>query len=424
MFCIIKYIFELNYDSPYFSTLSLLKDSQLGAGMNMILIPSWLGVVAFLHLLVASLEDLKVILTLWPPDTMVFLGECLLLQCTVEGNSTFDWHYHWFRNEPNTSRIAKNPRHMLSGGSYSITAVTREDGGRYWCQAQPNDNATKTLLSRPITLNVSGLDPPSLTLTPNSRQLFIGETFTLKCPKNLTNSSIWVISQTLTSHLTKLSDSMTAKCSSQNNPDKSGTCVVFATRGHSGLYWCEGAGGRSNAIHLTISSGPVIMRTPVYSVPQGSSAVLSCHYRKGNYTKSTFFRNGVKAYGTETKLTLKNVGEEHEGYYKCASQDGKLESPQSWLSVKRNLFSGDEPASSSSGSWIWVVVSCIILIIIPLAILLIHHLRYKMFYTHSCWTIPGEETSAGGLPATKQDGTEVQWDLSWMEMSNLLYPGK
>ncbi|XP_077463198.1 Fc receptor-like protein 5 [Stigmatopora argus] len=398
--------------------------------MNMILIPSWLGVAAFLHLLVASLEDLKVILTLWPPDTKVFLGECLLLQCTVEGNSTFGWRYRWFRSEPGASRMEKSPRHMLSGGSYSITAVTSEDGGRYWCQAQPNGNATEALLSRPITLNVSGLDPPSLTLAPNSRQLFIGETFTLQCPKNLTNSSVWVQSQTLTNHLTKLSDSMTATCSSQNNPGRSGTCVVSATRGHSGLYWCEGAGGRSNAIHLTISSGPVIMRTPVYSVPQGSSTVLSCRYRKGNYTKSTFFRNGVKAYtcnssgvGTETKLTLENVGEEHEGFYKCASQDGKLESPQSWLSVKRNLFSVDEPASSSSGSWIWVVVSCIIMILIPLAYLLIHHLRHKMLYTHSCWTIPGEETPAGGLPATKQDGTEVQWDLSWMEMSNLLSPG-
>ncbi|CAB1457019.1 unnamed protein product [Pleuronectes platessa] len=31
-----------------------------------------------------------------------------------------------------------------------------------------------------------------------------------------------------------------------------------------------------------------------------------------------------------------------------------------------------------------------------------------------------QEVPAGVLPATKLDVTEVQWDLSWMEMSNLL----
>lgn len=43
-----------------------------------------------------------------------------------------------------------------------------------------------------------------------------------------------------------------------------------------------------------------------------------------------------------------------------------------------------------------------------------------MFSAGSCWPSPQRERAAPGFPATKQDATEVQWDLSWMEMSNLL----
>lgn len=53
--------------------------------------------------------------------------------------------------------------------------------------------------------------------------------------------------------------------------------------------------------------------------------------------------------------------------------------------------------------------------------------RAQIFGAHSCWPGSQQERAAVGFPATKQDATEVQWDLSWMEMSNLLekqlYPG-
>ncbi|XP_019752568.1 Fc receptor-like protein 2 isoform X2 [Hippocampus comes] len=382
-------------------------------------------------LISSMLEELKVSVTVWPLGTKIFLGECVLLRCTVESNSTLTWSYSWFRNEPRATQVGKNPRHLLSGGSYSITAVMKEDAGRYWCQAECCDsNTTVALLSKPVTLSVSGLPPPSLILTPSTRHVFEGETFTLQCPETLTNSSAWVLRQTSASHLIRTADSKTCACSSPGGgviPGGSSTCVVSATRGGSGLYWCEGAEGRSNAVNITVTSGPVIMRTPALSVPRGGNVVLECRYRKGNHLKTTFFRNGIKlspdsspGQGTEIKITIVNVSEAHEGFYKCASQDGKLESPQSWLSVRSNLSSADVSAGSTSGSWIWVVVSCILMIFILLAILLILHFRYKMLYTCNRWRVSCVETPAAVLPATKQDVTEVQWDLSWMEMSNLL----
>nr|XP_061834585.1 uncharacterized protein LOC133618129 isoform X1 [Nerophis lumbriciformis] len=377
----------------------------------------------------ASKEDLKVSVSVWPPGSKVFLEESVLLRCTVESNATFVWSYRWSRHKPDTiQKTPENPRHLISGGSYFITAVTREDAGTYWCWAErSNSNSSVAFMSGPTTLSVYDLPLPSLTLTPSTRHMFIGDTFTVQCPEPLTNSSAWVLKQTSPSYGTRTYDSNTAACSPLGgsvSPVRSGTCVISAARKHAGLYWCEGAEGRSNALHITISSGPVIMRTPAFAVPQGSSVVLSCHYWRGNHTKSTFFRNGIEistlsssSPGRDIKLTLKNVTEAHQGSYKCASQDRKLESPESWLSVGGHSLSADFSADVSPGYWIG---SCILIIVILAAIWLIHYFRYKMLYTQSCWSPSNEESPEAALPATKQDVTEVQWDLSWMEMSNLL----
>ena len=104
-----------------------------------------------------SAETLKVSVSVWPPGSNIYLGECVLLQCTVESNSSFVWSYRWFRHKPHLDPTP-NPRHLVSGDSYSITALTREDAGSYWCQVKPWEiNTTSVgLLSQPTTLSVSG----------------------------------------------------------------------------------------------------------------------------------------------------------------------------------------------------------------------------------------------------------------------------
>nr|XP_057928270.1 uncharacterized protein LOC131129118 isoform X2 [Doryrhamphus excisus] len=349
--------------------------------MNIILISSLFGVAAFV-LQAAPSKDLKVSVSVWPPGSKVFLEECVVLQCTVISNSTFIWRYQWFRHKPNTAqKTQENPRHSVSGDSYSITAVTWEDAGSYWCQAERSDsNGTMVSLNGPTTLSVSELRLPSLTLTPSTRHMFIGDTFTVRCPEPQTNSSSWVLRQSSLSHGTRTYDSKTAACSPLGgsvSAATSGTCVLSAARRHAGLYWCEGAEGRSSAVQITVSSGPVIMRTPAFAVTQGSSVDLSCHYWRGNHTKSIFFRNGIEmctttssSPGRDIKLTLENVTEAHEGFYKCASQDRTMESPESWLSVRRHSLSADLSAGSSPGYWI---ASCVFIVFMLLAIWLIYY---------------------------------------------------
>lgn len=96
----------------------------------------------------------QVSVSVWPPGSNIYLGECLLLQCTVESNSSSGWSYRWSRRS-HASVPAPNPRHLVSGNTYSITAVTKDDAGSYRCQAKSNKSSV-VLFSRPTTFSVSG----------------------------------------------------------------------------------------------------------------------------------------------------------------------------------------------------------------------------------------------------------------------------
>lgn len=410
--------------------------------MNIILISSLLGVAAVVLQAATSKESLRVSMSVWPPGSNIYLGECVLLQCTVESNSSFVWSYRWFRHKPHPAPTP-DPRHLVSGDSYSITAVTREDAGSYWCQAKRRgSNTTSVVLhSQPATLSVSELPPPSLTLTPSIRQLFRGERFSVQCPTSQTNSSGWMLRLFSPGRRVRKRILYTDMCSPLGGAvgaDTSDTCVFTAGSGSSGLYWCEGAEGRSNAVNITVSYGTIILKTPAFPVCEGDEAVLYCQYWTGNHSKASFFKNGVEIVTLTSsssdrviKMTLENVTQEDEGLYKCASQDRKMESPESWLSVRpaRGNLTSDGTAASTSDSWKWIIVSCgiVLIFLVPLTVWLVRSYRYHTFCTRSCWPVSKEDLPAVELPATKQDMTEVQWDLSWMEMSNLLdkqlYPG-
>ncbi|KAG8003444.1 GTPase IMAP family member 4 [Nibea albiflora] len=238
-------------------------------------------------------------------------------------------------------------RHLVSGDSYSIKAVTREDAGRYQCQAEPWESSNSTsgkILSEPVELSVLELPPSALTLTPNSRQLFNRERFTVQCPESQTNSSGWTLKHFSSSRRDRKRDLYPDQCSplggavSADNPD---ACAFTASSTNGGLYWCQGAEGRSNSVNITVSSGPIILKTPAFPVLEGDEVILSCQYLSSTPSKTTFFKNGAAmntSYSFSSsnrvmKMTIENVTQADEGFYKCASQDRKMESPESWLSV-------------------------------------------------------------------------------------------
>lgn len=89
------------------------------------------------------------------------------------------------------------------------------------------------------------------------------------------------------------------------------------------------------------TDGAIILKTPAFPVFQGERVVLYCQCLTANHSKITFFKDGAEittnttsSSGRVIKLIIKNVTQEDEGLYKCVSQDRKMESPESWMSVK------------------------------------------------------------------------------------------
>ncbi|CAB1451695.1 unnamed protein product [Pleuronectes platessa] len=202
------------------------------------------------------------------------------------------------------------------------------------------------------------LPPPSLSLTPDTRQMFSGECFTLQCLTSQTYSSGWKLvhfspdlkagTSNLTVHYSPPGGSM--------SPYKSEAFVFTAASGTSGVYWCEGARGRSNAVNITVSYGDIILKTQASPVFTADDVTLCCQYQSGKHKQTSFFKNGAlidsnSSSGSDRviKMTLKNVTREDEGFYRCASHDRQLQSPESWLSVRPdrgNLTSEETPDST------------------------------------------------------------------------------
>ncbi|KAK1796704.1 hypothetical protein P4O66_009729, partial [Electrophorus voltai] len=109
---------------------------------------------------------------------------------------------------------------------------------------------------------------------------------------------------------------------------------------------------------------------------------------------------------------LKNVSSRMSGLYWCRSVDGDQRSKAISVTV--------------SGPWLGVVCAIVvILLLILLIFLLVPSLRtrIKSFPAKAPRVVSAQQE----MPQTKQDVTEIQWDLAWMEMANLLdkqqYPG-
>lgn len=410
--------------------------------MNTILISSLLGV--FVKQVVTLEDSWTAIVTVFPPGSTIYLGESVFLRCTVQSNSTLAWSYLW-RRDKGHAPPTPNVRHLVSGDSYSITAVTGGDAGTYWCKAERgerNASAAAAAATRSVHLTVSESPPSSLRLTPNTRMIFRGERFTVECPPPQTNST----GGTLKRFSLDQTEGATVSERGQGSPHQSAAMAgrshmssFVAASGNSGLYWCESSEGRSSAVNITVSYGNMILQTPASPVFEGEEVILYCQSFREKHFKVTFFKDGEEittstssSPNTVTQMNIVNVTRRDEGFYKCASNDRKVQSPESYLAVRPgrgNFTSTQGTQDSVSDSWKWILLSCgiVLLCVTPLTIWRICHHRKTIICTRSCCPLSKRDVPAVALPATKQDVTEVQWDLSWMEMSNLLdkhlYPG-
>lgn len=83
------------------------------------------------------------------------------------------------------------------------------------------------------------------------------------------------------------------------------------------------------------SDGEVHLLSPVLPVMKGDSVTLQCNVKLYEFNQIIFYKNGVKVLSQRgTQMTIENVTQADEGFYKCAITNSTLESLENRLSVR------------------------------------------------------------------------------------------
>ncbi|XP_026013069.1 low affinity immunoglobulin gamma Fc region receptor III-like [Astatotilapia calliptera] len=128
-------------------------------------------------------------------------------------------------------------------------------------------------------------------------------------------------------------EQIVSKCSTNTTMK---TCTIdYAFVSDSGEYWCESGAERSDTINITVSTGSVILESPVHPVLEGEVVNLYCRNKttSSNFTAYFYKDNLLIGISFEGEVTVQNVSKSHKGFYKCKIH-GVGESPESWLAIK------------------------------------------------------------------------------------------
>ncbi|XP_041821269.1 low affinity immunoglobulin gamma Fc region receptor II-a-like [Chelmon rostratus] len=166
----------------------------------------------------------------------------------------------------------------------------------------------------------------SVRVIPSSTQFFQYESLTLSCG----DSSEWKVKRSTSTQSNK-------ECSVWGRRNESLCFIDDLYPQDTGVYWCEsGAGECINAINITVTTGSVILESPVLPVPEGEAVTLRCR-SKTNLTSSLtseFYKDGLPIGSSSTgNMTILSVSKSDEGLYKC-NISGAGQSKNSWLAVR------------------------------------------------------------------------------------------
>ncbi|XP_026117850.1 Fc receptor-like protein 5 [Carassius auratus] len=103
------------------------------------------------------------------PDQRVFRGETVTLTCDIQRGGDIQWTYSWFKD----GSVIRNVTERV----FTITSVS--DRTEYSCRGERSDSQ-RSHTSAALTLTVSDLPTPTLTVTPDNT-VFTGERVILTC---------------------------------------------------------------------------------------------------------------------------------------------------------------------------------------------------------------------------------------------------
>ncbi|XP_054482993.1 Fc receptor-like B [Anoplopoma fimbria] len=178
-----------------------------------------------------------------------------------------------------------------------------------------------------------------LTVSPSSSQMFEGEFVSLSCEED--EPSGWTLRRNTTR-------GTRTQCGDGWGKTAGSSCKIsYILPEASGVYWCESREGEtSNTINISVTGGPVILRSPVLPVMEGHDVTLSCRTKTSSNLPAGFYKDGsfIRT-EPEGHMTIQHVTKSDEGLYRCNMTGG--ESPPSWLSVTGQPTTTAPPPAST-----------------------------------------------------------------------------
>ncbi|XP_073669824.1 cell adhesion molecule CEACAM5-like, partial [Paramisgurnus dabryanus] len=251
----------------------------------------------------------------------VLTGNTVNLKCHIDHWST-GWKFYWYKHTQNTEM------RTTETNSYTIHSVKVSDGGQYWCRAGRGKPDYYTDHSDVLWINVKESPKPVVSVDPD-KQLFRGETVTLRCDIQDTGDTEWTYSWTVEPY----NQYRQFYCDRQE-------CKISNTQYyHSGKYTCRGKISEQNtkmsdAVTLTVSSDKpqtVLRVSPQQWLTEGDSVTLMCEVRSSS-TGWTFSWFTVQNFdyelvsdsirGSNGNYTVSSVTVKHTGVYMCRAERG------------------------------------------------------------------------------------------------------
>ncbi|XP_046706908.1 carcinoembryonic antigen-related cell adhesion molecule 5-like [Silurus meridionalis] len=291
------------------------------------------------------------------PDKQVFSGDTVTLRCEIQDESVSRWQYSWYKD------ASLSP--VSSVQMYTISSVEVTHTGKYTCKGRESGGSRSSHLSDAVTLTVSVKPKPVASINPD-KQVFSGDTVTLRCEIQDESVSRWQYSWYKDASLSPVSSVQMYRISS-----------VEVT--HTGKYTCKGreSGGSrsshlSDAVTLTVSERPqaVLSVSPRNWLTEGDSVTRSCEVTDSS-THWTFswytvvpYRDGVTAIqntqgfivyvellldssrGCGGSYTLSPSALHHTGVYVCRGKRGEPAFYTLYSNPQPLWISGESPPAS------------------------------------------------------------------------------
>ncbi|KAA0706075.1 hypothetical protein E1301_Tti022506 [Triplophysa tibetana] len=251
----------------------------------------------------------------------VLTGNTVTLTCLM--NQFTGWKFYWYKHTQNTEKTTTDTN------TYTMSNVRVSDGGQFWCRAGRGNPVYYTDYSDVLWINVTESPKAVLSVEPD-KQLFSGETVTLRCEIQTKQDTEWTYSWTVKPYNMKRN----FNCETQE-------CKIRVYRHHSGEYSCMGKikdqnSEKSDAVTLTVSSykpKTVLRVSPQQWLTEGDSVTLMCEVNRSStgWTFSWFTEHNLSSGydlvsdssgGSKGNYTVSSAALKHTGVYVCGAERG------------------------------------------------------------------------------------------------------